>query len=105
MSLSSADLTALLPLILTTATAIAVMGSVVLVTSDHFVSFFLGLEILSVALYALNAYLRDRPLPPEAGLKYLILAAASAAFLLFGMALIYAELGTMEFGRMADLVT
>jgi NADH-quinone oxidoreductase subunit N len=84
---------------------VAVLGSVVLVASDHFVSFFLGLEILSVALYALNAYLRDRPLPPEAGLKYLILAAASAAFLLFGMALIYAELGTMEFGRMADLVT
>ena len=80
---------------------VAVLGSIVLVSSDHFVSFFLGLEILSVALYALNAYLRDRALPPEAGMKYLILAAASAAFLLFGMALIYAALGTMEFGQIA----
>lgn len=84
---------------------VAVLGSAVLVASSHFVSFFLGLEILSIALYALNAYLRDRALALEAGIKYLILAAASAAFLLFGMALIYAALGTMEFGPMAALVS
>jgi NADH-quinone oxidoreductase subunit N len=84
---------------------VAVLGSVVLVASNHFVSFFLGLEILSIALYALNAYLRDRVLPLEAGIKYLVLAAASAAFLLFGMALIYAELGTMEFGRIETLIS
>jgi len=83
---------------------VAVLGSMVLVASDHFISFFLGLEILSIALYALNAYLRDRALPLEAGIKYLILAAASAAFLLFGMAFIYAELGTMQFTRIASLM-
>jgi NADH-quinone oxidoreductase subunit N len=83
---------------------VAVLGAAVLVASDHFVSFLLGLELLSIALYALNAYLRERTLPLEAGIKYLILAAASAAFLLFGMALIYAELGTMEFSRIAALV-
>lgn len=84
---------------------VAVLGAMVLVASDHFVSFLLGLELLSIALYALNAYLRERTLPLEAGIKYLILAAASAAFLLFGMALIYAELGTMEFSRIATLVS
>ena len=84
---------------------VAVLGSVVLVASNHFVSFFLGLEILSIALYALNAYLRDRVLPLEAGIKYLVLAAASAGFLLFGMALIYAQLGTMEFSRIEALVS
>lgn len=83
---------------------VAVLGSAVLVASDHFVSFFLGLEILSVALYALNAYLRRRSEPLEAGIKYLILAAASAAFLLFGMALVYADLGTLEFARIAALL-
>lgn len=82
---------------------VAVLGGAVLVASAHFVSFFLGLEILSTALYALTAYLRERALPVEAGIKYLILASASAAFLLFGMAIIYAGLGTMEFGRMAAL--
>jgi NADH-quinone oxidoreductase subunit N len=77
------------------------LGSAVLVASSHFVSFFLGLETLSVALYVLIAYLRTSERSIEAGIKYLILAAVSAAFLLFGMALVYADLGTMEFARMA----
>jgi NADH-quinone oxidoreductase subunit N len=49
------------------------------------------------------AYPNLQELPLEAGIKYLVLAASSAAFLLFGMALVYAELGTMEFPRMAAL--
>lgn len=80
---------------------VATLGSMVLAAAGHFVSLFLGLEILSVALYALIAYLPARPLPLEAGIKYLVLAAASAAFLLFGMALVYAALGTMQFSRIA----
>lgn len=80
---------------------LATLGAVVLVVSHHFVTLFLGLELLSVALYALIAYPRMATRPVEAGMKYLILAAASSAFLLFGLALIYAELGTMEFAPMA----
>lgn len=80
---------------------IATLGCMVLVASRHFASFFLGLEILSVSLYAMIAYLKERTPSLEAGIKYLVLAAASSAFLLFGMALVYAELGTMEFVRMA----
>ncbi len=80
---------------------LAALGSAVLAASSHFASFFLGLEILSVSLYAMNAYLHTRPLPLEAGLKYLVLAASSAAFLLFGMALIYGALGTMAFDEIA----
>ena len=71
--------------------------------SSHFVTFFLGLEILSVSLYGMIAYLRTREQPLEAGVKYLILAAAASAFLLFGMALIYADLGTMVFSRIAQV--
>jgi NADH-quinone oxidoreductase subunit N len=81
---------------------LATGGGAALVMSDHFASFFLGLEVLSVSLYALIAYPRRRARAVEAGIKYLILAAASAAFMLFGMALIYAEFGTMEFARMAS---
>jgi len=82
---------------------LSTLGAAVLATSNHFVSFFLGLEILSVSLYSLIAYLRtSRGI--EAGIKYLILAAASAAFLLFGMALVYAELGTMEFPQIASKI-
>lgn len=83
---------------------IAALGSVVLVASSHFISFFLGLELLSVALYVLNAYLRTRRFPIEAGVKYLVLASSSAAFLLFGMALVYSQLGTMDFSEIRRMV-
>jgi NADH-quinone oxidoreductase subunit N len=82
---------------------LATLGCSVLVASTHFVSFLLGLEILSVSLYALVAYLKGRNQALEAGIKYLILASASAAFLLFGMALIYADSGTMEFSSIREL--
>jgi len=80
----------------------ATLGALVLAASDHFVSFFLGLEILSVSLYALVAYPRAAPISIEAGIKYLVLAGVSSAFLLFGMALVYADLGTLAFSRLAE---
>jgi len=76
---------------------LATLGSAILVISKHFVSLFLGLEILSISLYSMVAYLRKRPRSDEAGLKYLILAAFSSAFLLFGMALVYTVTGSMDF--------
>jgi len=82
---------------------LATLGCGVLVTSVHFVSFLLGLEVLSISLYGMVAYFTGREQALEAGVKYLILASASAAFLLFGMALIYAGTGTMAFSSIRDL--
>jgi NADH-quinone oxidoreductase subunit N len=82
---------------------LATLGCAVLVASSHFVSFLLGLEILSVSLYAMVAYLKEGERALEAGIKYLILASASAAFLLFGMALVYAVSGSMEFSRIREV--
>src|SRR6266542_3567935 len=84
---------------------LAATGAAVLAAASHFVSFFLGLEVLSIPLYALIGYRKQQRRPLEAALKYLVLAAASAAFLLFGMALVYADLGTLEFKAMAAAVT
>ncbi len=81
---------------------LAALGSGALVASSHFASLFLGLELLTVSLYVMIAYLRTNQSPLEAGVKYLILAAASSAFLLFGMALVYADLGTMEFTALGE---
>jgi NADH-quinone oxidoreductase subunit N len=78
------------------------LGACVLASSKHFTSLFLGLEILTIGLYALVAYLRARHHSIEAGVKYLVLAAFSSAFLLFGMALIYHETGSMEFSAIAQ---
>ncbi len=81
------------------------LGACVLAVSSHFVSAFLGLEILTVGLYALIAYLRTRNHSIEAGIKYLVLAAFSSAFLLFGMALVYLQTGTVSFAGMAHVIT
>ena len=79
----------------------AALGACVLVVSRHFASFFMGLEILSISLYTLIAYSRHRLESLEAGIKYLILAAAASAFLLFGMALIYTQTGGLDFELLA----
>jgi NADH-quinone oxidoreductase subunit N len=84
---------------------VATLGAAALAAGDHFASFFLGLETLSISLLGLIAYPRDQEKPLEAGVKYLILAGLSSAFLLFGMALVYARLGSMEFARIAALLT
>jgi NADH-quinone oxidoreductase subunit N len=74
---------------------LATLGGVILLASAHFASFFLGLEVLTVSLYGLIAYPRRRPQAIEAAMKYLVLAGTTSAFLLFGMALVYAVSGTM----------
>jgi NADH-quinone oxidoreductase subunit N len=80
---------------------LATLGSAVLASSTHFASLFLGLETLSVSLYGLIAYSRSAALCAEAGIKYLVLAGASSGFLLFGMALLYAETGALDFAGLA----
>jgi NADH-quinone oxidoreductase subunit N len=84
---------------------VATLGAMTLAASSHFASLFLGIEILSVALYGLIAYLRDRTLPLEAGIKYLILAGSSSAFLAFGIALVYADVGALDFATVAQRIS
>ena len=84
---------------------LAVLGAMTLVASGHFATFLLGLETLSIALYALIAYPRSGSRHLEAAVKYLILSALSASFLIFGMALVYAQLGAMSFSRIAVLIS
>jgi len=83
----------------------ALLGALVLIGARHFVSFFLGLEVLSISLYPLIAYLRAKPSHTEAGIKYLIVSGASSAFLLYGMAIIYGLTGTMEFSLLGPKIS
>ena len=83
----------------------ATLGGAVLVASTHFASFFLGLEILSVSLYALIVYPIYRAQFVEAAVKYLVLAGSTSAFLVFGMALVYAQTGTMTVSGLAPLLS
>jgi NADH-quinone oxidoreductase subunit N len=77
----------------------ATLGGSLLPASVHFASLFLSLELLSISLYAMIAFLRTDSLGIEAGLKYLVMGASTSAFLLFGAALIYTERGTLVLNR------
>jgi NADH-quinone oxidoreductase subunit N len=81
---------------------IASLGAAILILANHFVTFFLGLETLSIALYILIAYIKYRDYSLEAGVKFLVIASVSTAFLLFGMALVYTASGTMNFSGISD---
>jgi NADH-quinone oxidoreductase subunit N len=83
---------------------LAVLGAMVLVSSTHFAAFFVGLELLTVSLVIMIGYLRSSTRSVEAGLKYLILATASSAFMLFGLALLYYEFGSMGFAAIGAAV-
>lgn len=81
----------------------AVLGGMMLVSSSHFATFFIGLEILSVSLFPMIAYRVKDKRSLEAGIKYLMLSGVSSALLLFGMALIYSEAGVLSFQQLGQL--
>jgi len=81
------------------------LGALLLAVANHFILFFLGIETLSISLYILIAFQRTKDNSIEAGIKYLILASVSSAFLLFGMALIYTIYGTMQFKGIAAVLS
>jgi NADH-quinone oxidoreductase subunit N len=73
---------------------IAALGMMLMASAGNLMIIFVGLEVLSLALYILSAYVVARPRSQEAGLKYFILSSFASAFLLYGMALTYGSTGT-----------
>jgi NADH-quinone oxidoreductase subunit N len=77
--------------------SLSALGGLVLVCSRHLAGLFIGLELLSVPVYGMVAYAFRLQKSLEAGIKYMVLSAAASAFMLFGMALLYAVSGTLSF--------
>ena len=78
-----------------------VLGMMIMVSSTHFVTIFIGLEVMSIAIYVLCGLLSGNPRSAEASLKYFLLGAFATAFLLYGMALIYATTGLLDVREIA----
>ncbi|MFZ5755587.1 MAG: NADH-quinone oxidoreductase subunit N [Pseudomonadota bacterium] len=83
--------------------AISVNGALVLSSSQHMASFFVGLELMSIPMYGLVGYRFRQRHSLESATKYLVLSAAATAFMLFGMALLYAQSGRLDFAGIAAL--
>ena len=76
----------------------ALLGQFVMISGNNLLMIYLGLELLSLALYALVALRRDSALATEAAMKYFVLGALASGFLLYGMSMIYGATGTLDLG-------
>ena len=75
----------------------AILGMLVMLSSNDFITLYLGLELQSLSLYVLAAFKKDSLKSSEAGLKYFILGALSSGFFLFGVSLLFGITGTTSF--------
>ncbi|SUG32306.1 NADH-ubiquinone oxidoreductase chain N [Salmonella enterica subsp. arizonae] len=76
---------------------IASLGGILLANANHLAALFLGIELISLPLFGLIGYAFRQKRSLEASIKYTILSAAASSFLLFGMALVYAQSGNLSF--------
>ncbi|MFP5350678.1 MAG: NADH-quinone oxidoreductase subunit NuoN [Gammaproteobacteria bacterium] len=75
-----------------------VVGMMVMVSASHFLTLYLGLELLSLSLYSMVAFQRDSAIATEAAMKYFVLGAMASGMLLYGMSMIYGVTGSLEIG-------
>lgn len=79
----------------------ATLGMMVMISAHHFATVYLGIELLSLSLYAMVAMQRDNVTATEAAMKYFILGALASGMLLYGMSMLYGATGSLEFGAIA----
>ncbi len=80
----------------------AILGQFVMISANSFLTIYLGIELLSLALYALVALRRNHAVSTEAAMKYFVLGALASGFLLYGMSMIYGATGTLDLPLVAD---
>jgi NADH-quinone oxidoreductase subunit N len=82
----------------------AVLGIFVMISANNLLVIYLGLELQSLALYALVALRRDDARATEAAMKYFVLGALASGFLLYGMSMLYGAAGTLDVNELARVV-
>jgi NADH-quinone oxidoreductase subunit N len=80
----------------------ATLGMMVMISANSFVTIYLGLELLSLSLYAMVAMNRESAVSTEAAMKYFVLGALASGLLLYGMSMIYGATGTLEITGIAE---
>ncbi|HYA80907.1 MAG TPA: proton-conducting transporter membrane subunit, partial [Methylocystis sp.] len=83
---------------------LATLGMLLLISADNLIALYLGLELMSLALYVMAAFARDDGRASEAGLKYFVLGALSSGMLLYGASLLYGFAGTVSFSGIATAI-
>ncbi|MGO8754915.1 MAG: NADH-quinone oxidoreductase subunit NuoN [Gallionellaceae bacterium] len=86
-------------------TLFALLGMMVMISASHFLTLYLGLELLSLSLYAMVALQRDSASATEAAMKYFILGALASGLLLYGMSMLYGATGSLELAAVSDAIS
>jgi len=85
-------------------TLFALLGQMVMISSGNLISIYLGLELMSLALYALIALRRDDVVATEAAMKYFVLGALASGFLLYGMSMVYGSTGHLDLAEISKVI-
>jgi len=85
-------------------TLFALLGMMVMISATHFITLYIGLELLSLSLYAMVALQRDSATATEAAMKYFILGALASGLLLYGMSMLYGATGTLGVAAVSDAI-
>jgi NADH-quinone oxidoreductase subunit N len=82
----------------------ATLGMMVMISASHFLTLYLGLELLSLSLYAMVALRRESAAATEAAIKFFVLGALASGFLLYGMSMIYGATGSLNIARVTEVI-
>jgi NADH-quinone oxidoreductase subunit N len=87
-----------------TLTLFALLGTLLMISANHLLVIYLGLELQALSMYALVALRRDDARASEAAMKYFVLGALASGFLLYGMSMLYGGSGTLDIDELARRV-
>ncbi|RZI43104.1 NADH-quinone oxidoreductase subunit NuoN [Herbaspirillum sp. HC18] len=79
----------------------SLLGQMVMISGNNFLVIYLGLELMSLSLYALVALRRGNPVSTEASMKYFVLGALASGFLLYGLSMLYGATGSLDLTEVA----
>ncbi|MRW88957.1 NADH-quinone oxidoreductase subunit NuoN [Duganella sp. FT80W] len=82
----------------------AMLGQLIMISASSLLSIYLGVELMSLSLYALVAMRRDNVRATEAAMKYFVLGALASGFLLYGMSMLYGATGTLDIREISAAV-
>lgn len=82
----------------------SMLGMMVMISANHLIALYVGLELMSLSLYALIALNRDSAQSTEAAMKYFVLGALASGLLLYGMSMLYGATGTLYIREIADVI-
>lgn len=78
------------------------LGQMIMISGNSFLVIYLGLELMSLSLYALVALRRDHAVSTEAAMKYFVLGALASGFMLYGMSMLYGATGSLDLTKVAQ---